>query len=117
MILLAANWKMAPDTPKAALALAKKTATIARNTKKKLGLVICAPYIHIPIISKHIRPAFLGAQSTASTDTVVSTGLVSAGMLKSAGVAYCIVGHSEARARGENNDTEKAQLDQLIAKN
>lgn len=116
MILLAANWKMAPDTPKAALAIAKRTAAIARSTKKKLNLVVCAPCVHTVSIAKQIRPALLGAQSAAATETVASTGLVSAAMLKAVGVMYCIVGHSEARARGETNEVVKAQFDQLIAK-
>ncbi len=116
MNLLVANWKMAPDTPKAAVVLAKKTAALARTHKKTLTLAVCAPFVHIPLIAKSLGLASLGAQSTAPTDTIASTGLVSAGMLKSAGVKYCIVGHSEARARGDSNALVKEQFDQLFAK-
>lgn len=116
MNLIVANWKMAPDTTKAATALAKKTATIAKTYKKKTSLVVCAPFVHLAPIAILRRPASLGAQSVGSTDVVASTGLVSATMLKSIGVEYCIIGHSESRSRGESNDEVKAQLDRLLAK-
>lgn len=116
MNLIVANWKMAPDTTKAATALAKKTATIAKTYKKKASLVVCAPFIHLAPIATLRRPASLGAQSVGSIDTVASTGLISATMLKSLGVEYCIIGHSESRSRGESNDDVKAQLDRLLTK-
>ena len=116
MKLLVANWKMAPETAIQAVTLTKKTHAIARATKKNITTVICPPFIHLQIVSKNARNLFVGAQGVAPVPTIATTGMVSAGMLKGAGVTYCIVGHSESRARGETNDLVKEQLDRLLEK-
>ncbi len=109
MILLIGNWKMAPEKSTDALILAKKTLETARLYKKTLKTVICAPSIHLPTLTKSVKSTlYIGGQSVSSSIEIAQTGLVSAGMLKSYGATYCIVGHSESRARGE---TDRQVLD------
>jgi triosephosphate isomerase len=104
MILLIGNWKMAPEKSTEALALGKKTLDIARAYKKNLKTVICVPSIHLPMLVKNIKNTlFIGGQSISSNVEIAQTGLISAGMLKSYGASYCLVGHSESRARGETD--------------
>lgn len=95
---------MAPEKALDALSLAKKTLALAR-TYKKITFVSCIPSIHLPFLTKQIKTTLsFGGQEVSSSTEVAQTGLVSAGMLKSYGAQYSIVGHSESRARGESDD-------------
>lgn len=117
MILLVGNWKMAPEKPVTAIDLIKKTLAIAKLFKNTVSIVSCVPYIHIPLIGKLIKlPLSLGAQTVTAETDPANTGLISASMLKAAQVTYCIVGHSEVRARGENNDEVCDKVSVLLEK-
>ncbi len=116
MILLIGNWKMAPEKASDALSLAKKTLAIAR-TYKKIGVAVCVPTIHLPFITKQSKKTLaVGAQGVAAMSEIAQTGLVSAGMLKSYGAQYCIVGHSESRARGETDEQVALSAELLLQK-
>ncbi len=105
MILLIGNWKMAPEKSVDALALAKKMLEIAKQYKKSIKTVVCAPSIHIPLLTKQIKTMlYVGGQSISGSPEIAQTGLVSAGMMRSYGASHCIVGHSESRARGETDE-------------
>ncbi len=117
MIVLIGNWKMAPEKASDALTLAKKTQAIAREYKKTLNTIICVPSIHIAPLTKTIKTTLgIGGQSVAARPDIAQTGYMSAGMLKSYGASYCIVGHSEVRARGENDADTLAEVLTLVAK-
>jgi len=104
MVLLVGNWKMAPEKSVEALSLAKKIVGTARLYKKTVATVLCVPTIHLPLLTKHIKSIVsIGAQGVAALPDIAQTGLVSEGMLRSYGAKYCIVGHSESRARGETD--------------
>jgi triosephosphate isomerase len=104
MILLVGNWKMAPEKSTDALVLAKKTLEIAKTYKKNIKTVICVPAIHLPFLTKSVKNTLsIGGQGISSSIEIAQTGLISAGMLKSYGATYCIVGHSESRSRGESD--------------
>lgn len=104
--LVIGNWKMNPAT----LAKARK---LFMDTRSKLGArkraatpVIAPPF---PFISELERLApsrriELAAQDVFFEAHGAHTGEVSISMLKSVGVSMVIVGHSERRARGENDD-------------
>jgi triosephosphate isomerase len=47
---------------------------------------------------------------------IAQTGLMSAGMLRSYGASYCIVGHSESRARGQSDDQVLSATNLLLQK-
>lgn len=96
---------MAPNKSLEALALAKKTLTIAKQYKKTVKIVICSPDIHIPILTKNIKMTLsIGAQNVASNEEIAQTGFVNVSMLKSYGASHCLVGHSEVRSRGETDN-------------
>ena len=116
MILLIGNWKMAPEKNTQAVDFAKKTQAIARTYKKKLSVIVCPSFIHIPTVVRQTTTLGIGAQSVAPGLEIASTGEVSAAMLKSYGVGYCIVGHSESRAQGATNDTVREQVLRLLEK-
>lgn len=117
MKVLVGNWKMAPEKPSLALELAKKTLAIARTYKKTLAVIVCPSFVHIGTIVSAVKtPLILGAQSVSTETDIPHTGLISAAQLRGLGVQYCIVGHSESRARGDTNEIVQQQVLQLIEK-
>ena len=114
MKFLIANWKMAPETPKQAVSLAKATATVAKSSKKYAQIIVCAPYVHLTSIRAGARTLLLGAQDVAESVSVASTGKISASMVKAAGASYVLVGHSETRASGDTNEMVKEKFDRIL---
>lgn len=92
--LIVANWKLNPTTAKEAVKLA---ASIQKT--KNSTVVLCPPTIFL----SQVKYPLLGAQDCFWEDKGHYTGQVSALQLKSMKVKYCIVGHSEKRATGEND--------------
>jgi triosephosphate isomerase len=117
MVYLIGNWKMAPEKSVQAVDLIKKTNNIAKQYKKNLVLIVCPPAVFLSTAMKNIKvPLLLGAQGITGSELVAQTGLMSAGMIKDTGAQYCIIGHSETRARGDSNANVKDQLTRLLEK-
>lgn len=87
--LLVANWKLNPLSQKKAVDLAKKI-----DFK---NVVVAPPFPFIEEVSKVLRNADTGAQDVFWEEKGADTGEVSPAMLKSVGVKYVILGHSERR--------------------
>lgn len=115
-LLLALNWKMAPEKTLEAQKLAKGALSLSKRYKKYLSVVVCPPLAHLSMVAKVSKALKVGGQTVAGDQAPAQTGLVSAGMLKAVGASYCIVGHSEARARGETNAMVAAQVQRLLEK-
>ena len=112
--LIIANWKMKLGLNES-LALAKKLNNKLKNDKN--NIVICPDYLSLIPIANIFKKSkiVLGAQDSAVADRGAYTGEVSPLNLKSIGVKYVILGHSERRERlHENsaiiNDKIKATL-------
>jgi triosephosphate isomerase len=105
--LAAGNWKMNGLKPDG-LALAKELA--ARAGREKLGceLLICPPATLLHPVSEALTGSAvaLGAQNCHAQEKGAHTGEISAAMLKDAGCAYVILGHSERRAEQSESDAE-----------
>jgi triosephosphate isomerase len=112
--IIAGNWKMNTNLPEG-LDLVK---SINRQIEKldfdteKFGMIIAPPYTHLHSISEILsEKIFLSAQNLAAWEKGAYTGEISAQMLKSVGVEYVILGHSERRHYfGENNDILSTKL-------
>lgn len=110
--IIVANWKMNPGS-------AEKAKEIAFEINKKfkgsddLQLVICPPFIFLNEVSKIISQSkniILGAQDIFVGQGVSHTGEVGIKLLKSAGVKYVLVGHSERREALDTNDVVKEKM-------
>lgn len=116
--LVIANWKMNPQTPKEALRLLRETERIAFEFHSDVEIVVCPPFIYLPLARQkkdinsamkrsYISTYHLGAQDCFwenPRDGGAYTGEVSATMLKQNGARFVIVGHSERREYfGETN--------------
>jgi triosephosphate isomerase len=114
--IIVGNWKMNPLTLKEAEKLFSGVAKDVSRVKKT-DIVICPPLIYLDKLTK-IRTSKikLGAQDAFPGDTGAFTGEVSAEMLYDMGARYVILGHSERRAMGENNnDINKKIKSSLVA--
>ncbi len=102
--LVIANWKMYMESPEEAK---KFISTLKRKAASYEGVDawVAPPFTMVPAL----RGIKLGGQAV-SAHAGAHTGEVSADMLKEAGAAFVLVGHSERRAAGDTNADVHAQL-------
>ena len=103
--LIIANWKLNPTS----LAEAQKLAAAIGHAKKNT-VVLCPPAVYL----SQVDYPNLGAQDCFWQDKGPYTGQVSPLQLKSLGVKYCIVGHSEKRAVGETDGQVNFKIRALL---
>lgn len=108
------NWKMDPPTRREAELLFSSLAQeLGAQQAKGVEVVVCPPFIWLPLIAEYAESGTgyaLGAQNVFHEKKGAHTGEVSLAMLKSMGVSYVIVGHSERRALYETNAIVAAKL-------
>lgn len=81
-------------------------------------LIICPPFLYLEMVTDIAsESAFhVGSQNVSNHDQGAFTGEVSAPMLESMGVEYCIVGHSERRKFfGETDDMLASKVKMALA--
>ncbi len=114
--LIAGNWKM--NTTKAeALALASALKTKLPKAAANFDLVISPPAIWLTSVADAVKDSGVqvGAQDGHTQEKGAYTGNIAAPMIKEAGAAYVIVGHSERRQHHqEDNATVKAKAEASI---
>jgi triosephosphate isomerase (TIM) len=117
-ILVIANWKMTPNT----LIEARAKMAIIKRFSEKMKLtetVICPPSPFIAPLSLMAGGTKgkikIGSQDVSKFESGAHTGEVGVQMLKSAGVSYVIVGHSEKRAMGEDASIVAQKLQKALA--
>jgi triosephosphate isomerase (TIM) len=115
-IFIAGNWKMNTT--------AREAAALAKDVVEKMGTVtdvdiaVCPPYTNLSAVAEAIKGSSvkLGAQDVHWEEKGAFTGKVSCDMLKSVGVTYVIIGHSEQRQYfGETNETVNKKVKATLA--
>lgn len=108
--IVAGNWKMNLDYADG-IALFSEIVNMIRDEKKgEQTAIICAPYIHLNSLAKLGGDVVkIGAQNCHQNDSGAYTGEIAAGMIKSVGCEYVIIGHSERREYFEESDELLAQ--------
>jgi triosephosphate isomerase len=102
--IVAGNWKM-NTLLKDGMELAKAVEKLEKEKTSDALMIIAPPYTHLSRIKELIQGVKLSAQNCSSEEEGAYTGEVSPDMLKSVGVEYVILGHSERRAYyGEDNE-------------
>lgn len=106
--LVVANWKENPRTEARALALFRAVARIRRP--KKTEVVVCPPFIYMERLAEARKREgkhgiVLGAQDVFWKEKGPYTSEVGPRMLRSLGVRYVIIGHSERRKWLKETDT------------
>ena len=94
--VIAGNWKM-NMLPDAAIRFIDELIPLVRNTENEV--VLCVPYTDLfySLLAAQNTNIKIGAQNMHWEENGAYTGEVSGRMLKSIGVEYVIIGHSERR--------------------
>ncbi|PIT91165.1 triose-phosphate isomerase [Candidatus Kaiserbacteria bacterium CG10_big_fil_rev_8_21_14_0_10_49_17] len=115
--LIVGNWKMHPATLADAKKLfdaVKRKVTGVRNAE----VAIAPPALFLGVLTERYKGktiAFCGQDAFFEQEGAY-TGEVSPEQLKSVGVRYCIIGHSERRALGEGDETVNRKLRSVMAR-
>ena len=112
--LAAGNWKMHGLSA----SLAEVTALISAQTDPACEMLLCPPATLLAQMTWAARGSrlSLGGQDCHQDAGGAHTGDISAAMLKDAGAAYVILGHSERRAdHGETDALVKAKAEAALA--
>ena len=115
--IVAGNWKM-NKTLDEATQLTAELMSLAAEVKGNAKMVLCVPFPYLLSIKNQLGHAAIqvGAQNCSEHDSGAYTGEVSAVILKSMGIPYVIVGHSERRQYfGENGALLAKKVDKALA--
>ena len=110
-----ANWKMFGDLR--TLNSLDNVIKFSKTNKNKFKLIYCPPNTLIRPMSKRLKNSNLevGAQNCHENDDYGAfTGQVNSRMLKSVGAKYVILGHSENRKAGENDNLINLKIKSAI---
>jgi len=108
--VIAGNWKM-NMLPNEAMAFIEEFTPLVKDTENEV--VLCVPYTDLfyALLTAQNTNIKIGAQNMHWAETGAYTGEVSAKMLKSIGVEYVILGHSERRQYfNETDETVNKKL-------
>ena len=108
--LIVANWKMNPVNTVHAQKLSRQVIRGAKNFGK-VDVVFCPPFPFLSSVGPELKRSHivLGSQDSFWKDEGAYTGEVSVPMLKSFGVRFVLVGHSERRIH-------LGETDEMVAK-
>ncbi|PWJ43348.1 triose-phosphate isomerase [Sediminitomix flava] len=116
--IVAGNWKMNLVKDEAKALASEVVAQAKAETPSDVTLIMGVPFVHIAEVKNIIGDAenvFLAAQNCYDKPSGAYTGEISAAQLKSYGVDYVILGHSERREYfGESNEMLAAKVDAVL---
>ena len=112
--VIAGNWKM-NMLPNEAINFIESLSKLVKDTENEV--ILCVPYIDIfySVLNAQETNIKIGAQNMHWEESGAYTGEVSAEMLKSVGVEYVIIGHSERRQYfAETDETVNKKLKKAL---
>ena len=113
--VIAGNWKM-NMLPNEAIKMITELAPLVKDTQNEV--VLCVPYTDLfySLLTAQGTNIKIGAQNMHYEESGAYTGEISAKMLKSIGVKYVIIGHSERRQYfGETDETVNKKVKAAFA--
>ncbi len=117
--IVAGNWKMNLTFTEADELLDELMSELEQvELPRDTQVIVCPPFPYIEMASDYANDSYflVGAQNVSDQERGAYTGEVSAEMLESCEIDYCIVGHSERRGYyGETDATVAAKVDRLLA--
>ena len=113
--VIAGNWKM-NMLPNEAINFIEEFAPLVKDTNHEV--ILCVPYTDLFYALLHVQNTNIkiGAQNMHWEEKGAYTGEISAQMLKSIGVEYVIIGHSERRQYfAETDETVNKKIKSALA--
>ncbi len=109
--IVAGNWKMNKTASEALQLTDELLSLLAKNPVSGVEVVIMPPFPYLMPVGEKIKSSSvkLGAQNCSEHPWGAYTGEVSAPMLRSVGVSYVIIGHSERRQYFQEDGAKLAQ--------
>ena len=98
--IVAGNWKMNNTFEEADELIGNIVDALEeKNLDRNTQMIICPPFPYLEMATDYAKDSYfmVGAQDVSTEEKGAFTGEVSAAMLASMEVEYCIVGHSERR--------------------
>jgi len=116
--IVAGNWKMNKTFEEADELLFDITKRM-ENLPQDVQLIVCPPSVYLELATDIVEEDEIdlkvGAQNVSHFDNGAYTGEISAAMLSSMNMDYCLVGHSERRKYfGESHEMLAKKVDQLL---
>ncbi len=111
---VAGNWKMNTDFDQAEELISEIADKLEEIENEEVEVVICPPFLYLEMATDIASESVfkVGAQNMSQFESGAYTGEVSAAMLASVEVDYCIIGHSERRKYfSESNQTLALKVD------
>jgi triosephosphate isomerase (TIM) len=117
--IVAGNWKMNKSLEEAKALTSEIMAMVASEVKNDAKIVLCTPFPYLITVKNQLGAnarVEVGAQNCSEHDSGAYTGETSAAMIKSIGVPYIIIGHSERRQFfGEDGKLLAKKVDKVLA--
>lgn len=116
--IVAGNWKMNKTLPEAQALTSELLNMVASEVTNKAEIILCVPFPYLMTTKSQLTNSRLivGAQNCSEHESGAYTGETSVAMLKSLGIPYVIIGHSERRQYfGETSKMLAAKVDRALA--
>ena len=98
--IVAGNWKMNKTFEEAGILVSEVMGMVENEVKGNVRVVLCVPHPYLVSVKNQLGKNTrieVGAQNCSEHEAGAYTGEVSAAMLRSIGIPYVILGHSERR--------------------
>ena len=104
--IVAGNWKMNKTFSEAEMLLEEIAELLTDDLLSKATVVVCPPSLYLELADDIAAENgfYTGAQNMSDKESGAYTGEISAAMIKSIGVDYVIIGHSERRTYYHETD-------------
>ncbi len=115
--IVAGNWKMNKvfsEAEELLVSIAEGVDDMPLETE----IIICPPFLYLEMAADIAEESnfYVGAQNVAAEEKGAYTGEISASMLKTSGVDFCIIGHSERRTYFKETNAElRKKVDVALA--
>ncbi|MDR2907733.1 MAG: triose-phosphate isomerase [Bacteroidales bacterium] len=117
--IVAGNWKMNKTFSEAEDLLNELYDALDSKVPSNVDVIVCppAPYLEMAVDFSENGHLSVGAQDVSRFENGAYTGEISASMLNSMQVEYCIIGHSERRKYHHETDADVAQKTNILLEN
>ncbi|MDR1726185.1 MAG: triose-phosphate isomerase [Bacteroidales bacterium] len=118
--IVAGNWKMNLKFSQADELISEIAQELSEYDLTDVDIILCPPFPYLELASDASESSdfFVGSQNVSSFEKGAYTGEISAKMLASLQVDYCIVGHSERRKYFlETNKDVAEKVNRLLEEN